>query len=290
MTGLHGGIDAGGTSFKCGVADAAGRLVATRRVPVSLPEETLEGCTAFFREQGPLQSLGIASFGPVDIDPASPGYGTILKTPKPGWTGTNLRTAFGEQLGLSVHLDTDVNGALRSEMSLGAGKGAASAAYVTIGTGIGAGLFAGGEIVARPLHPEFGHVPVRRHPDDVSFRSNCPFHEDCLEGLASAAAVALRHGDPAMLAEDHPGWEVEADYLAQACRILSLTARLERIILGGGLIQAGHLVTRVRDAYARQMGGYLDETPADVTRLIVPAGLGQDAGLLGAILLGMRAR
>lgn len=290
MTGLHGGIDAGGTSFKCGVADAAGTLIATRRIPATMPDETLDACAAFFREQGQLQSFGIASFGPVDVDLSSPGYGTILKTPKPGWSGTNLRTNFQEQLGLPVHLDTDVNGALLAEMSLGAGKGATSAAYVTVGTGIGAGLFAGGEIIARPLHPEFGHVPVRRHPDDASFRSNCPFHDDCLEGFASAAAMALRHGDPATLAEDHPGWKIEADYLAQACRILSLTTRLECIILGGGLIQAGHLVTRVRDAYARQMGGYLDETPVEVERLIVPAGLEQDSGLLGAILLGMRGR
>ena len=286
---LHGGIDAGGTSFKCGVADESGHLVDTRRVPVTTPDETLKRCAAFFCAQGPLESFGIASFGPVDVDPDSPGYGTILESPKAGWAGINLRAHFEEALGVAVRLDTDVNGALLAEIQRGAAKDAASAAYVTIGTGIGAGVFANDALVGKPRHPEFGHIPVRRAPGDEATRSVCPFHSDCLEGLASASAMTARYGDPAQLPEDHPGWDAQADYLAQACRVLSLAFRLERIVLGGGLMQAGHLLARVRAAYTAQMAGYADASKEAADALIVCAGLGDDAGLHGAILLGRGA-
>ncbi|MCH2456946.1 MAG: ROK family protein, partial [Henriciella sp.] len=185
---LHGGIDAGGTTFKCGLADASGALVASHRVPVTTPEETLAATADWFTahiEPGTLTTFGIASFGPIDVDPRSASYGTITGSAKPGWSGTNLHAHFANTLGLPVTVDTDVNGALLAEMKQGAAKGCASTAYVTVGTGIGAGLFANGGFLGRPSHPEFGHIALRRHPGDENFESVCPFQDDCLEGLAS---------------------------------------------------------------------------------------------------------
>jgi len=289
---VFGGIDAGGTTFKCGVADSAGVLLEKRRVPVTTPEETLSGCAAFFREasgRAGLQAIGIASFGPIDIDPASPACGTILKTPKPGWTGTDLRAFFAGAHDVPVTVDTDVNGALLAEMTRGAARGTSSAAYITVGTGIGAGIHARGGFAGSPLHPEFGHIPLRRHADDAGFVGTCPFHGDCLEGLASVTAVRARWGEPRDLASDHPGWPIIADYLAQACRTLTLTLRLQKIVLGGGLMLAPNLIRQVRFAYDRQMGDYLGAQGLAGADLIDTPALGDDAGLIGAVLLAMQA-
>ena len=284
---LHGGIDAGGTTFKCGLADRTGALIETRRIPVSTPDETISVCLDWVMAaaaNATLKSFGIASFGPIDVDPQSESYGTITGSAKPDWSGTNLRARFSETLGLPVTVDTDVNGALLAEMRKGAAQGCASAAYVTVGTGIGAGLYANGGFLGRPSHPEFGHIALRRHRDDDTFESVCPFHPDCLEGLASARAIRARAGDPEALAPDHPVWDIAADYLAQAARALTLTFRPERIIFGGGLLLAPHLIARIRAAFDKQMGGYLEHAPS--SRLIATPGLGDDAGLIGAILLG----
>ena len=284
---LIGGIDAGGTTFKCGVSDASGNLLEKRRIAVTRPEETLAACAEFFRAGGArrVQALGIASFGPIDVDVASPVYGTILSTPKPGWRGTDLRSFFADHLGLDPVIDTDVNGALLAEMTKGTAKGTSSAAYITVGTGIGAGIFVNGAFAGRPVHPEFGHISVRRHDHDRDFNSICPFHGDCLEGLASVTAMRARWGEPSNLHADHAGWEIMADYLAQACRALMLTLRLEKIILGGGLMLAPHLLGRVRSTYDTQMAGYLGAQAIPGTALIDTPGLGDDAGLIGALML-----
>ncbi len=290
---LHGGIDAGGTTFKCGVADAQGKLLATYRVPVSDPASTIAQCADFFHAQaglGTLQSFGIASFGPLDVDPHSPHYGTILHTPKPGWAHTPLRAQFEAALKLSVAIDTDVNGALLAEMESGAARGAASAAYMTIGTGIGAGLYVNGALAGRPFHPEFGHIPLRRHADDARFDGTCPFHGDCLEGLASVTAVRARWGDPEAFSDTHPAWAIIADYLAQAARVLTLSFRPERIVLGGGLMLAPHLLGHVRTAYDQQMAGYLGAEGISGEALLHTPGLGDHAGLIGAIRLGRMAQ
>jgi len=289
---LFGGIDAGGTTFKCGVSDAAGNLLEKQRVAVTTPEQTLVNCAAFFRdasrERG-LNSLGIASFGPIDVDPASPGYGAILKTPKPGWSGTDLRAFFEDALGIRPVVDTDVNGALLAEMTRGAAKGKGSAAYITVGTGIGAGIHVNGSFAGRPAHPEFGHVPMRRHEEDQRFEGVCPFHGDCLEGLASVTAIRARWGEPAELPANHPAWSITADYLAQACRILTLTLRLEKIILGGGLMLAPHLLGLVRRAYDAQIADYLGAQSIPGAALIDTPRLGDDAGLIGALLLARKS-
>jgi fructokinase len=291
---LLGGIDAGGTTFKCALADATGHILETRRIPVTTPEETIGACLGFFREMltargAKLACLGIASFGPVDVDPASPDYGTLLSTPKPGWSRTRLTQRFFAGLGAPVVLDTDVNGALAAERELGAAKGMRSAAYVTIGTGIGAGLFGPGGFLSKPAHPEFGHIRVERHPDDHAFEGVCPFHGACLEGLASATALTRRYGDPILLPRNHPAWDIEAFYLAQACLALTLTARPERILFGGGVMLAEGLMPKIRAAFAKLLNGYLELSDADIETLIQRPALGDDAGMIGAVTLARQA-
>lgn len=209
----------------------------------------------------------------------------ILAGPKSAWAGTNLRTYFETSLSLPVAVDTDVNGALLAERAFGAAKGSRSAVYVTIGTGIGAGIWANGNLIGKPSHPEFGHMFLKRHKDDNDFDGVCATHGDCLEGLASATAFMKRFGDPTTLPIGHKGWEIEAFYLAQACIALSLTMRPERIILGGGLMLAPQLIDRIRAQYARLINDYLKQTVAEIDALIVTPSLGDDAGIFGGYVL-----
>ena len=288
-SGFLGGIDAGGTTFKCGIGDRNGTILARQRIPVTTPNETLSAAAEFFTRHGstlPIGSLGIASFGPIVVDPASPDYGKVLETPKPGWSHVSIRDGFRNLLAISPKIDTDVNGALLAECWLGAARNFMNAVYITVGTGIGAGIMVDGQIAGRPAHPEFGHIPIARHAEDMNFEGVCPFHGGCLEGLASATALRARFGDPTTLEEHHPAWTLVADYLGQACRSLYLTLRPERIIIGGGLLLAPHLISRIQDAFVERMGGYLGANRSLAERVISIPQLGDDAGLIGALLLG----
>ena len=286
---LIGGIDAGGTTFKCGVRDADGAWVARQRVPTTSPAETVAACARFFREaagDGGLAALGVGSFGPLDLDPDSGTFGALLATPKPGWSGFAIRDAFAKALGCKVALDTDVNAALLAEMASGAAKGADTCAYVTVGTGIGAGLAVAGRVISRPRHPEFGHIPVARAPGDDGFAGVCPFHGACLEGMASVTALRARFGEPSDWPADHSGWDAAAHYLAQACRVLFLTTAATRIVLGGGLMTSPHILARVRAAFVAQVGGYVGADAVLANDLIRTPEHGDDAGLVGAAMLG----
>ena len=284
-------IDAGGTSFKCALVAGDGTILRAWSVPTTDPDETLSACADSFEVAFKAQNtipvaLGIASFGPVDIDPSSAQYGTITGTAKPGWNHAAIGPRLGAALNLPFHLDTDVNAALAAEMQWGAARRMQSAAYMTVGTGIGVGLFLNDGFVGHPTHPEFGHIRVQRHAEDERFAGVCALHGDCLEGLASARAMAARWGDPADLPEGHMGWEIEADYLAQACLNIYLMTRLQRILIGGGLMNAPHLLGMVRQRFDQLIKGYL---PASGRQIICAPGLGAQAGVLGGAVLALNA-
>ncbi|MEL0072470.1 MAG: ROK family protein [Rhodobiaceae bacterium] len=290
---LYAGIDAGGTSFKCALADGQGQILARAEVKVDRPDTTLNAAIDFFRQalatqNAQLAGFGIACFGPIARDPAAADYGCIGATPKPGWQGVNIRRAFGDAFGTNVTIDTDVNGALLAEMAGGAAQGCDSAAYVTVGTGIGAALYANGGLLAQPGHAEFGHIRIARHAQD-DFTGICPFHGDCLEGLASAPALQARFGAPEALPADHIGWEIIADYLAQAALTLHLSFRPVKIIFGGGLMQAAGLHGQIRTRFDALLNGYAGAPDGLSAQLVCAPGWGADAGLRGGLLLARQA-
>jgi fructokinase len=293
---LLAGIEAGGTKFVCAVAERPGSILRSQSFPTRAPQETIADAVTFFRhaaaEFGPIAGLGLASFGPLDLDPSSPGFGSITRTPKPGWSEVNLRTALIEGLGCPVAVDTDVNGAGLAEARLGAGQGLDSFVYLTIGTGIGGGLILNGEPVHGLTHPEMGHLLVRRHDSDGDFPGTCAFHGDCVEGLASGTAIFARQGKSlADYAADAPVRLAVADYLGQLCASISLICSPRRLILGGGVMMRGDLFPLIRERTAARLAGYIAH-PAMADGLeeyIVPPGLGAAAGITGALLLGARA-
>jgi len=245
---LLAGIEAGGTKFVCSVAFSPREPVLETRFPTGPPEETLAKAVAFFREAagtyGPIAAMGIGTFGPAGVDPAAADYGTILTTPKPGWTGCRVVAAIREGLGenFPVAFETDVNAAVLSELAYGAARGKRHVAYITIGTGIGGGFLTDGRLLHGRMHPEIGHLIVPDLDGPLGKASNvCPFHDSCLEGRASGPAIAARWGSPGHeLPSDHPAWELEAKYLAVGCINLTAAWSPDLIILGGrSLAEAG---------------------------------------------------
>ncbi len=280
----YGLIEAGGTKFVLGVADAAGKIVARHRIPTTTPAETLGAATGWLAAQGhDYRAIGIASFGPLDLDPSSPGHGCLRATPKPHWAGADLFAPFAAAFGCPVALDTDVNGAALAEARWGAGKGQDSLLYLTIGTGVGGGFVAQGRLLHGLSHPEMGHIRLPRHPDDAGFAGACPFHGDCLEGLAAGPAIIARWGKSlSELAADHPAHAMIAWYLGRACATFQAVMEPARIVLGGGVMGAPGLFERVRVETAAAGGGYF---LGKADEIVVPPGLGGDAGLLGALAL-----
>jgi fructokinase len=291
---LYGAVEAGGTKFVCAVAHGPTQLIDGLRteIPTSTPAVTLAAVRAFFdqvcREAGPLAGIGVAAFGPVDLDRRSRGWGRLLATPKPGWSGVSLLEPL-ESLDCPIALETDVNAAALAEASLGcAGAGVRSLAYVTVGTGIGGGVVIDGRAVTGLLHPEMGHILVRRDPRDAGFGGTCPFHGDCLEGLASGGALVARWRTPVeSWPDEHPGLEIAGGYLGQLAATIALMLSCERIVFGGGAMSGGRLLPFIRQAAARQLNGYLpiEASAGGFERYIVPAALGQLAGLTGALLI-----
>ncbi len=291
---LVGAVEIGGTKIICLVGSGPDDIRAEVRLPTRGPEESIADILAFFRQQtsalGPLARLGVASFGPVDRDPASPRWGHITATPKAGWSDTDLAGVLARELGLSVQFDTDVNGAALAEGRWGAARGLADYVYVTVGTGIGGGIVAGGRLVRGTLHPEIGHMVVPHDRTADPYAGCCPFHGDCLEGLASGPAIAARWGAPGPdLAPDHPAWALEADYLSVLAANLLLLLAPERILFGGGVMENAGLLELVRRRTDARLGGYL-RPPArgdGLDRVIGAPGLGQRVGPLGALALAL---
>ena len=287
------GVELGGTKL-CLVVGRGREILDSERLPTGQPAETLAAAAAIlarWHERWQPRALGIASFGPVAVDPRSPDYGHLLATPKPGWAGTDVLGALSAGFDDRVALHTDVTAAALAEGRWGAARGLDDHLYVTVGTGIGMGLVVGGRPVMGLMHPEAGHFRVRRVTGD-RFAGNCPFHGDCLEGLASGPAIKARTGRPAdELAEDDPAWALVADALAEAFAGLFLTLATGRIVVGGGVgVGQPHLLPMVRERVVEKLGGYLPFVDqAQVAERIVPAALGGDAGPLGALVLAATA-
>jgi fructokinase len=288
---IWGGIEAGGTKHICAIGTGPDHIVDQVRIPTTSPKETLHHVVQFFRERQRtwhVAAIGIASFGPIDTVPNSPTYGTITSTPKPGWAHTNLVEAIQTQLGLPVCLDTDVNGAALAENRWGAAQGLHTFVYLTIGTGVGGGGMVGGQLIRGLNHPEMGHVRIPHDWKADPFAGVCPYHGDCLEGLASGPAIEGRWGQPAhTLSPDHPAWNLEANYLALALANLICTILPQRIILGGGVMQQAPLFPLVRQRVQHLLNGYLPypSLGPGMDHYIVPPALGNQAGVLGAIAL-----
>lgn len=284
----YGLIEAGGTKFVLGVADAHGNIGATHRVPTTTPDETLGAALSWFRAQGAgYAAMGIASFGPLQLDRTAADWGCVTRTPKPGWTGTNLVQPFADAFGCPVMIDTDVNGAALAEARWGAGKGLGSLLYLTVGTGVGGGFVSDGHVLHGLSHSEMGHIRMPRHPEDQSFKGICPFHGDCLEGLASGPAIIARWGQSLSgLAADHPAHAIIAWYLAQAVVTFQAIMEPARIVLGGGVMGAPGLLQAVKFEAERIGNGYFVGKAGEVA--VAPA-LGDKAGLMGALALLLEA-
>jgi fructokinase len=293
LKGMFGGIEAGGTKFICGIGNGPEDLQKAQFI-TSTPEATLSQAIRFFEERAGnrLEAVGIGSFGPVDLKRSSATYGYITTTPKPGWQNVDLAGSVQRALNVPVGFDTDVNGAILGESRWGAAQGLPDALYLTIGTGIGGGVMVNGQVAHGLLHPEMGHL---RLPHDFTrdpFPGCCPYHGDCLEGMASGPAIQKRWGAPAAaLPPDHPAWELEAHYLSLALVNLALTFSPCRILLGGGVMQQPHLFEMIRAEFSSLLNGYVRHPDIldHVDEYIQPPKLGNDAGILGALLLAESA-
>ena len=287
---MIGGIELGGTKCIALVAQGS-NILAQASFPTTTPAATLAEATDWLAVQTPLARIGIASFGPLELDRAQAEYGRITRTTKPGWDGANVLGAVRAAFGVPVAIDTDVNGAALAEARWGGAAGCRVSVYLTIGTGIGGGVVIDGRTVHGLVHPEMGHVRVRRRAGDA-FAGACVFHGDCLEGLASGPAIAARTGQGgAGLPADHPVWSDVADEIAELLTMLILTLGPQRIAIGGGVGQGQlHLLPLIRHAVVTRLGGYMPAVDAAaLDAMIGQPALGDRAGPLGAIAVALSA-
>jgi len=289
MSTLYGGIEAGGTKFVCAVGTGAGDLRVETSFPTTTAEETIGHAIAFFqKQQEPLAAIGIGSFGPIDPNPASPTFGYITTTPKPGWTNTDFTGTIQRALGIPVSLDTDVNVAALGEHHWGVAQGLDSFIYLTVGSGIGGGGIMNGQLMHGLLHPEMGHIRIPHDWNTDPYAGCCPYHGDCLEGLAAAPAMELRWGQPPeTLPVDHSAWSLEAGYLAMGLANFICTLSPQRVIIGGGIMRQPQLLPLVRQKVQELLNGYIQTAQIleEIDSYIVPPSLGEWSGVLGAIAL-----
>jgi fructokinase len=291
-----GAVEAGGTKFVVAIGDDRGEILAEERFPTTDPAATLAITRDFLRrrgqEFGALAAIGVASFGPLELDKSSTHYGFIGQTPKAGWSRTDIAGALAREFHCPIGFDTDVNGAALAEHRWGAARDVMNLVYLTVGTGIGGGVVVDGVPIHGLMHPEIGHIYPRRHPLDGTFDGVCPFHRDCMEGVASGPAILARTGASlGELAETHPQWEIEADYLGQLCAQLVVTVSPQRIVMGGGVMSQTRLLPLIRARMRYWLGGYIDrsEIGSGIDRYVVAPELGDRAGVLGALVLAMQA-
>ena len=287
---LIGGIEAGGTKMVCAVGDENGVIQDRVSFPTRQPQETFADMITYYKDKD-IKALGIGCFGPVDLNRKSKTYGYITKTPKAGWNNCDIVGTFEDALGVPVGFDTDVNGAVLGEVTWGAAKGLDSAIYITIGTGVGVGVYVNGGLLHGLVHPEGGHILLMKHPKDT-YEGKCPFHKTCMEGLAAGPSIEARWGKKAAeLADRDEVWELEAYYIAQAITDYILTYSPQKIILWGGVMHQEKLFGMVRKEVQRLLNGYVahEMITERIDEYIVPPALGEDPGIKGAIKLGLDA-
>ena len=289
---LYAGIEAGGTKFNCVIGTDPRTILRRTKIATTTPEETLAAVKDWFVQQslelGALSALGIACFGPLDLKPSSSKYGYITATPKAHWSNTEIAGYFQRHFGIPVGFDTDVNGSALGEHLHGAAKDIADFVYVTIGTGVGAGVFINGRPLTGMVHPELGHIRLPKKAAD-SFDGNCAFHGDCLEGLVSGPAIEARWNCiAALLPQEHPAWDLEAHYLALMCVNIAMSYSPQRIILGGGVMDQSHLFGVIRAKFAQLMSGYM-LPDIELEEFIVAPGLPGFSGEVGALALAIGA-
>lgn len=277
-------MELGGTKTVAAVGKTDGTADEEYRFPTTTPEETFRNAIEWFYSKGLPEKIGIAAFGPVQINPKAHNWGEILPTPKPNWSGFSITKGLLEAFpGVEITLETDVNAACLAEARIGAAAGLDNVVYITIGTGIGAGVLCDGRLLHGALHPEFGHVLLPRKEGD-DFKGTCPFHHDCLEGMACGPAIEQRWGSPGgQLPPEHPAWDTEAWYLAHGIQALLAVVAPERVVIGGGVSQAAGLHEKTEELLVKLAAGYfpgLNKTP-----YVVPPKLGQEAGIIGALML-----
>lgn len=286
---LLGALEAGGTKMVCAVGKEDGTVLEQISIPTREPEETINEIVEYFKDKN-ISALGIATFGPVDLNKESSTYGHIQNTPKLRWKGYDILGKLSTLLGVPAEIDTDVNGSCLGEVTYGAAKGLHNVVYITIGTGVGAGLFINDKLVHGSLHPEMGHMLLTRHPKDKG-ECNCPFHSACLEGLAAGPSIEKRWGKKAVeLADNEEVWDLEAYYIAYSLTNLIFTVCPERIILGGGVMHQMQLFPLIRKYVKEMINGYMEfEGLNDLDNYIVPASLNDDQGIMGALKLASMA-
>lgn len=291
---VFGAVEGGGTKFACMIGTSPSDVVDEITIPTTSPAETIGAVIEFLLRPRPgiqLAAIGIATFGPIGLDPALPTYGCVMKTTKEDWIGARILAPVSRRLGVPIGWDTDVNGAVLGEARWGAAPGVDPVVYLTVGTGVGGGALVNGATIHGLLHPEMGHIPLPWLPGDT-FPGICSFHGHCLEGVASGPALERRMGRPVPeISADDPVWDLEARYLALGISSLVLTLSPRRVVLGGGVMQQPTLLPRIQAALVEILNGYLDvpEIVSNVKEYVVASGLGQKAGLYGALVLAERA-
>ncbi|MBI9045830.1 MAG: ROK family protein [Anaerolineaceae bacterium] len=296
MSDFYGAIEAGGTKFNCIIASGPDQILAETRIKTTQPGETLKFVLHFFQEESRklnvhIKGLGIACFGPLDLNQKSDTYGFITATTKAGWANTDVVGFFEANMNCPVAFNTDVNGAAYGEYLWGAAQDLDSFLYLTIGTGVGGGGMIGGKLLQGLVHPEMGHMKLPHNIVKDPFEGVCPFHGDCFEGMTSGPAIEARWGIRAEnLPEDHPAWELEAEYLAMAMQNLICLFSPQKIILGGGVMHQTHLFPLLHGKTLKKLAGYVqnDLILHRIEDFIVPTGLGDRSGVLGALGLGMK--
>ena len=287
---LYGALEAGGTKMVCAIGDENGNILERISIPTRTPAETMGPMIDFFRGKG-IRALGIGCFGPVDLKKGSRTYGYITSTPKLAWQNYPIVAEFEKALGVPVGFDTDVNAAALGEATWGCTRDVENSIYITVGTGVGVGVIIGGKPYHGMLHPEGGHILLARHPDDPMVGSGCPFHENCLEGLAAGPSLEKRWGiKGAELTGRKEVWQLEAYYIGQALADYILILSPERIVLGGGVTHQEGLLALIRQETAKQLAGYIRTAAIDhLDPYIVGVSLNDNQGVMGAVKLAMDA-